>query len=512
MQIIKFKCKLVSDVIINQRAATEGNQETLDFIPGSAFLGIVANELYKNTDDENFQIFHSGKVRFGDAHPLENNLRGLRLPASLYFEKGSSLTEKAFIHHKMPEKGLKKDGMPVQVKQVRADFMVKESEAMTLKILKVDKSFAIKSSYDREKRRAKDNMMYGYEAIREGLVMGFEIVFENGIAITTINKVKEAITGYKKIGRSSSAQYGLVKIEEANYESALNSFEYNEGLLIYAESRLLFLDEYGMFTLMPQPKHFGIVKHGAEIVWKKSQVRTFRYAPYNSKRMQSDADRLCIEKGSVFFITGVTAADLDNDWYNKPVGTITNEGFGKILVNPEFLQSKPESSDGEALFSFSNKFENNGNDVNTSKIDVEGLKAEIKNLNEYDQPVFEYLLDQLQKETEDCEVYKMVNRFVNDPKKSGLFKKEKFASQWGTIRMKAMVAKDKNVLFDNLFKEPNGYLVHGVAEEKWKGLKIKVFKDYCCKLLKNEYKFSFMQKAIVNLAAEMAKKSGKENH
>lgn len=46
MTTLQFKCTLLSDVILNQKAATEGPNQTLDFIPGSNFLGIVASKLY----------------------------------------------------------------------------------------------------------------------------------------------------------------------------------------------------------------------------------------------------------------------------------------------------------------------------------------------------------------------------------------------------------------------------------------------------------------------------------
>ncbi|EPR69808.1 hypothetical protein ADICYQ_1249 [Cyclobacterium qasimii M12-11B] len=46
---------------------------TLDYIPGSNFLGIAARHLYgrpsesgKLTQEEAFQVFHSGEVIFGD--------------------------------------------------------------------------------------------------------------------------------------------------------------------------------------------------------------------------------------------------------------------------------------------------------------------------------------------------------------------------------------------------------------------------------------------------------------
>ena len=73
-----YRCTLLSDIIINQKAATEGNQNTLDFIPGSNFLGIAASAIYPDpdlTDSEKMEIFHSGHVRFGDAHPLFNGQR-----------------------------------------------------------------------------------------------------------------------------------------------------------------------------------------------------------------------------------------------------------------------------------------------------------------------------------------------------------------------------------------------------------------------------------------------------
>lgn len=68
MRIKQFKCELLSDVIINQVAATEGKLQTLTFIPGSNFLGIAAS-IYDELPKE-WQIiaYHSGKVRFGDAH------------------------------------------------------------------------------------------------------------------------------------------------------------------------------------------------------------------------------------------------------------------------------------------------------------------------------------------------------------------------------------------------------------------------------------------------------------
>jgi hypothetical protein len=56
-----FLCTLKSDVVLNSSLATEGAINTLDYIPGNVFLGIVAQK-YDEFGSEAYDIFHSGKV------------------------------------------------------------------------------------------------------------------------------------------------------------------------------------------------------------------------------------------------------------------------------------------------------------------------------------------------------------------------------------------------------------------------------------------------------------------
>lgn len=88
MKTLKYKCTLLSDIILTQNAGTKTQQGTLDFIPGNAFLGIAASKLYGTLSQEkSLEMFHSGHVRFGDAHPLSGNIRSLRIPAIYYYKK-----------------------------------------------------------------------------------------------------------------------------------------------------------------------------------------------------------------------------------------------------------------------------------------------------------------------------------------------------------------------------------------------------------------------------------------
>ena len=213
---MKFKCTLLSDVIISQSSSTEGNQYCLDFIPGNNFLGIVAS-IYDKVDA--YKVFHSGLVRFGDANPsLDGKARGLKVPNAMFYPKLKKASEECYIHHLIPSpdsdeiKGL-------QLKQCREGFYIFEDGKGTA--ISFDKNYAIKSAYDSEKRRSEDGKMFGYQSLPKGLVLCFEI--ESDLDETTNKQISEAICGTRNIGHSRTAQYGLVRIEEESYNEVAST-------------------------------------------------------------------------------------------------------------------------------------------------------------------------------------------------------------------------------------------------------------------------------------------------
>ena len=168
MKTLQFKCTLLSDIILNQKAASDGVNKTLDFIPGSNFLGIVANELYKTLQPEvALEIFHSGHVRFGDAHPSFDGFRGLKVPAAIMEPKLKTDDNNNYIHFHtdMDNENIKK----LQLKQCRSGFY--DFSSTEAQQIKAKTSFAVKSAYDRDKRRSEDEKMFGYESLRKGLTL-----------------------------------------------------------------------------------------------------------------------------------------------------------------------------------------------------------------------------------------------------------------------------------------------------------------------------------------------------
>ena len=494
---LQFKCTLLSDIIINQKASTSGHQETLDFIPGSNFLGITAAALYneeKLSKKEQVMLFHSGQIKFGDAHPSHNGQRALRVPASFYYPKLESITDRCFIHHYFTKNQDKED---LQLKQCRDKFYLFANGVA--KEIKTDKTFAIKSAYDRINRKSKDEQLYGYQSIDNGAIYYFEIDLDDAAAYLA-DKIKEAIIGKKHIGRSRTAQYGLVNIELTNYkETQSNRTSSKEGMLcIYADSRLIFINEAtGLPTFQPALKDFGLTN--GEIQWELSQIRTFQYAPWNYKRQSRDMDRCGLEKGSVIVIK----TDDSPTTIPEYVGYFKNEGFGRIIVNPDFLQAKPNSN-GLAVYQLKKE--------ETPLVKAQPGKEE--QLSTYDKLLLNYLVDKQKEENNKNAIYKSVEEFVSHAHNTKIFTQEVFASQWGNIRNLAIQYPDKNQLMNELFnktalkngvKIPFAYLTHGVAKEKWdERNRRRLLEDFISKTAPESVQF-----AVINLASEMAKKCSK---
>ncbi len=494
MKKLKFKCTLLSDVILNMKSSTTGPNETLDFIPGSNFLGIVAASLYpKVSPEEALVLFHSGRVRFGDAHPSQDGIRGLRVPASMFYPKLSAPEKELFIHHLIPQN---KDMSGLQLKQCRNGFYVFPSvkaidgKTPVAEQVRTFTDFAIKSAYDRNARRSKDEQLFGYQSLRKGLTMYFSVEVDDSEAGLT-DKIKEALEKGNRIGRSRSAQYGLVKIESADYleEEGGKPLDGNQkGLVaVYADSRLIFLDEYGMPTFQPSAEQLGLK---GEIDWEKSQVRTFRYAPWNFKRQCFDTDRCGIEKGSVIVVR--LPEGYTPELKTRAVGAYLNEGFGHVIYNPSFLAG---DGDGNALYRLA-----------SPKPEVslhESLNADSSSSS-----LISFLKGRESEDLQTNKAIELVNKWVKD--NSSKFSGKEFSSQWGTIRSLAASASDLGKLWDDLFNdypEPTGYLVHGVAKDKWEGGCLKALKKLF-ETLQDDRGMSdaVARMAIVNLAAEMAKK------
>ena len=476
MKQIKFECKLLSDVVLKSTSASDGVSENLDYIPGSKFLGITAKSLYNSDNAEKtLDIFHNGNVQFGDAHICIEGNRTLKVPASWFFKKGDNIGDDKYLHHKLTtEIKQQLSAEKNQLKQARKGYFTDG------KYINTDSNFSIKSAYDSNKRKAKDSQMYGYFALPKGSVWEFTVMTKSEY----VDEIVSSLVGRKRIGRSRSAEYGLIEINHVKNNTVNSDVNIKQGeIIVYAESNLCFYNELGQNTLQPSAEQLGF-DEGATIVWAKSQIRTRTYQTWNSKRYNRDADRVVIEKGSVFVVE--TKSDISTSDFNKSIGSHKNEGFGKVIINPDFL-----NSDNEKLNLPLEKYENNA-------IDVKYLTK----AGDKDAILIEFLKSKQTEKERVLGVDELVNKFT---KKNLRTFKGITASQWGQVRNYAKHASNEKSLEQLLFAKEVGYFMHGQSEHKWReSNKRWILEEYLFganPIVPKGSKLEFVQK----LASEMGK-------
>lgn len=448
-----FRCTLKTDIVLNASLATEGNMNTLDYIPGSNFLGVVAREYEKfKTDGFAYDIFHSGKVSFGDALIAKGNVQSYAMPFSLFQDKlRKGITDKEnpiWVHHYLKKENWPKndDGF-VQLKQHRGGYFNPDN----LFFEKPEKKFSLKSAHDRNTRKSKDEAMFGFDSLRQGQEFIFSVIFKDENA-DYINDVCDALVGSKRIGKSKTAQYGQVNIEplENNPKTFDNGKVKNNRLIIYAESNLCLLNEYGQSTFQPTAKHFDVK---GEIDWSASQIRTYSYSPWNSHRNTTNTQRDCILKGSVIIIKEVVE---NNETLPIKVGEYIEEGLGRVIYNPDFLLANEVSGIREPH--------------------LEKYKKEKKEPEKIPitTPLANLLHTKKTKADDELAIGIAVQKFM-DKNKSKFSKIT--SSQWGSIRVKCFESDNVDILLSKLFNtEGNnkGLLMHGVAaQEYWNKGKIR---------------------------------------
>jgi len=427
----KFEVEFLDDIVLNSSSATTmGLSDTLDYIPASAFLGMVAKGDNYNKFSDSFGIFHSSKVRFGDGHILNGNNYSYKVPFSYFINKGESLEEaKIYHHHKLTKTQrdeLKSKG--IQLKQVRSGYFDKDFNLLELKY-----NYTQKSAF--ENRRSKKSSMYGYRAIKRGAKFGFEISCDDKKLLDEV--VEKLDNKTHRLGKSKNNQFGRVKIKLNNSIDTTITQKplIDNKILLYAKSNLALIDNEGNFIATPTTSSLNL-PNSAKIDFKNSQIRNRVYSPYNSTRDTRDYERVIIEKGSIIAVEVESSFDLQSyqERIKNGVGAYLSEGFGEIIINPAFLYDEVN--------------------FNKQKTKTAILGIDIK--DNYNLNLSSYL--QAQKDKKEIEKTLIQKAYQYRDKFS-----KNTTSQWGVVRQIASIITDDEII-DKLKETLN----KGVAKEKWK--------------------------------------------
>jgi CRISPR/Cas system CSM-associated protein Csm3 (group 7 of RAMP superfamily) len=423
MNRMLFEVEFLTDIVLPATSNTEGKVEKLDFIPGSNFLGIVASDKkYGYSSFKNpFEIFHSGKVRFGDASLLWNSKKTYKIPFSFFHEK---LDKSVVYNHHLIEDFSKFK----QLKQMREGYITDDVE-----FLEVEYNYTQKSAYDRGKRRSKDSSMYGYEAIKRGTKWSFEVEYDKSISSDDIKMIKESLSGEKKLGKSKKSQYGRVNIKYIDtLEEEKSSDEALKEVILYAKSRLILFDDSAKPTFDLKYLCKGLTDENIE--HKKTQIRVGTYIPYNSAMKTKVDERAYIKSGSVIVLKNITKEQLEV--LKSGVGAYLSEGFGKVLINPHFL--KQESFKYVKI------------DKKSDATSKDSKKKEYKDVT------MNFLLNRKDKKEKMIDLVNSVMEFIDNEKAT--YKNIK-PSQWGNIRAIC------NSFEEDKMQKITKYISHG--EKKW---------------------------------------------
>lgn len=460
----RYRCTLLKPVVLLADPRTETVSGSLDFIPGSVFRGMVAPELYKmeagaQVDQQTLDIFHNGQVQFGDAHLVQEGVRTYHMPA--VYERGKDDDTNTLY--------LKTNaGNPPNLKQVKTGYITLRSAQKVIRY-EVQTGLRIKSARDAATGSAKEGQLFMYEFLKAGQVFEFEV---RAADQAYFSKVEDALLGRRYVGKSRSAEFGVVSIEKIGQGTAIQKavavqVPEDGRLMIYAESHWCVLDQYDQFTWTPALQHFGLEKTNGRIDWYDSQLWQGRVSVWNGHRKTRDPERLLIKKGSVLVVTGLTPGEQLT--LPPTVGYFLSEGYGRVLYNPEFLMLDKQQP--ATLY--------NGEATRVPEVQVDPVPGE------QSAGLMTHLKASKRWEDEETLIDQAVNRFKKEGQYAGM--RAISASQWGAIYGVTRRVTSYAALVESLFAERNresarhdgGLLRRGTMAPVWEmGNRIDLLKDF----------------------------------
>lgn len=333
---------LLEDVIISQRSASLGGHRSLDYVPGAVLLGACAGRLYtKLPKQDAYRLFHSGKVRFGNALPLsEAGQLGMPMPLVWFYKKGENYLIKQGSGRqlldvdKISQHDNDNGEQPVQL---RSGYLTGD-----LEVLKPMQTLRMKTAIDPETARAATSQLFGYQALEAGQRFRATLSADDDV-LELAERAAEVLQGTLLLGRSRSAQYGKAGCEvgEAHEPPLLPERLIGaEQLKLWLQADMVLQDASGRPLLHGQSADLPGLPD-AQIQAEDSQLRFRRYSPYNGARRGFDMERQAIEKGSVLSLKLGKALD-QAQWQvlQAGLGLYRESGLGQVLVDHDLIDSE----------------------------------------------------------------------------------------------------------------------------------------------------------------------------
>lgn len=487
-----FKIELLDDVILSQKTATVGNHKSLDFIPGSALLGVAASRFYQDKLDKAWNVFHSSKVRFCNAYPLIDEKRAFPTPLSLHTKKEPAAEKKnAAEQENAPEKQgstgeisnfVKAEAEEgIQYRQMRSGYIniVNNSDNSgapeTLHIVLPALTSRMRTAIDIETGTAAKSQLYDYESLDAGQIFIGKIEWDD-----TDESIKSAVEIIRnffcseegniiRLGRSKTASYGRAKISNFTYSeencSEIKCEKQNSFSILAVSDLCLRNSITGTPKLEVSLEDIGLNKSSSDnssgTCWTLDKEHSFMRPSfiyqYNAYRKELEIQKTLISKGSVFTFkstldTGLSPEEKKKviEAINNGIGEAKNQGFGEIALFDIGGTFNKEEVECKLNFGCNESDKNHNNS-----------KAE--QLSDYDKSWLEWL-----KPVVNADVHKIVNesleKFVETYESIKIFQLSNYdrilpgKNQWDNILDVIKNTGTKNEIIQRLFTNENAVI------------------------------------------------------
>ncbi|MFA7481765.1 MAG: hypothetical protein WC314_14755 [Vulcanimicrobiota bacterium] len=388
-----------------------------------------------------FRCFHQGTIRVTDGVPFWDGQRSYPVPASWHHPKEDPDAPAQNFSIKSPPSD-------TQYKGHKAGWFTPNLQRVSL-----TKNFTIRTAVDGT-GKARQGLLYGIPT----LVAGARFVSRIEGPEADLSEIRHFVDRQEfRLGRSRNSELGLVKVHVR--EQAPKELQHGTGqtqrVSFLCVSRCIFRDpDTGAPTIIPEPEVLGLPKH-CNFEPAFSFVRTTRIVHFNNKRARPENERFAVERGSVLTFTSTKAISLTDvvKSVRPGVGEFCGQGYGDVLVNPEWLTGE--------TFSF----------AATEK--APSAEAASPPNDE----LFQWASDQAVRRRQKLEYYETASQ------KAHCYRKYKIPpSQWGAIRGLARQARftDSEALLIQLFGSDgsSGFLNDGSRRlsESWKRARSPLYK------------------------------------
>ncbi len=337
---LSYKITTLSPILLAKEIGEQNTINTEKYIPSTTVRGLFANKFIKrfnlgnvaHKDETFYNLFLKGEIIVTPAYPFKSDK--IYYPALyLHKEKGKDSSSVYNILEKIPEN--------IKIKPVNKMICDKGDEIYSHD---VSTTFYFHNARDREKGHATGEEIFYYEAINEGEEFkGFIIGYEG-----LLDEIKRIFGSsfISFIGRSKSAQYGLVNIEFGDLKDVEKFDDEYKEFFIVAISPIILHNDCGFSEISEKILNNYLKKHfyDCNITVEKIIAKTEYVENFIGVWRMKNTRELAYSVGSAFKIKIKGCNDLKEKLNYLTIygfGDKTELGFGRFKVH-SFLKENYE--------------------------------------------------------------------------------------------------------------------------------------------------------------------------